>query len=58
MKAGTCGQQRCLPEGPNTKPVVSIYSKAEYIPYDLDFISAGLPPKVYGAMESPGFEKT
>lgn len=58
MKGGTCGQDRCLSEGPNKKTVVSIYSRAEYIPYDLDFISAGLPPKVTGAMESLGFEKT
>ncbi len=38
--------------------VVSIYSDAEYVSYDLDFISTGLARKVDAAMESLGFEKT
>lgn len=37
--------------------VVSIYSDAEYVSYDLDFIPLGLARKVDGAMESLGFEK-
>jgi hypothetical protein len=37
--------------------VVSIYSDAEYVSYDLDFIPIGLARKVDGAMESLGFEK-
>ena len=38
--------------------VVSIYSDAEYVSYDLDFIPTGLARKVDAAMESLGFEKT
>lgn len=38
--------------------VVSIYSDAEYVSYDLDFIPIGLARKVDTAMESLGFEKT
>jgi len=38
--------------------VVSIYSDAEYVSYDLDFIPLGLARKVDTAMESLGFEKT
>jgi hypothetical protein len=38
--------------------VVSIYSDAEYVSYDLDFIPIGLARKVDRAMESLGFEKT
>ncbi len=38
--------------------VVSIYSDAEYVSYDLDFIPTGLARKVDTAMESLGFEKT
>lgn len=37
--------------------VVSIYSNAEYVSYDLDFIPIGLARKVDRAMESLGFEK-
>jgi hypothetical protein len=37
--------------------VVSIYSDAEYVSYDLDFIPLGLARKVDGAMQSLGFEK-
>jgi hypothetical protein len=37
--------------------VVSIYSDAEYVSYDLDFIPIGLARKVDGAMESLGFVK-
>lgn len=37
--------------------VVSIYSDAEYVSYDLDFVPLGLARKVDGAMESLGFEK-
>ena len=37
--------------------VVSIYSDAEYVSYDLDFIPTGLARKVDAAMESLGFEK-
>ena len=37
--------------------VVSIYSNAEYVSYDLDFIPLGLARKVDGAMQSLGFEK-
>ena len=37
--------------------VVSIYSDAEYVSYDLDFIPTGLARKVDRAMESLGFEK-
>ncbi|MCA9604221.1 MAG: hypothetical protein KC619_01415 [Myxococcales bacterium] len=37
--------------------VVSIYSDAEYVSYDLDFIPIGLARKVDTAMESLGFEK-
>jgi len=38
--------------------VVSIYSDAEYVSYDLDFIPTGLARKVDAAMQSLGFEKT
>ena len=38
--------------------VVSIYSNADYVSYDLDFIPIGLARKVDAAMESLGFEKT
>jgi hypothetical protein len=38
--------------------VVSIYSEAEYVSYDLDFVPIGLARKVDAAMESLGFEKT
>jgi hypothetical protein len=38
--------------------VVSIYSDAEYVSYDLDFVPIGLARKVDAAMESLGFEKT
>jgi len=38
--------------------VVSIYSDAEYVSYDLDFIPIGLARKVDTAMQSLGFEKT
>ena len=38
--------------------VVSIYSDAEYVSYDLDFIPTGLARKVDTAMQSLGFEKT
>ncbi len=38
--------------------VVSIYSDAEYVSYDLDFIPIGLARKVDAAMQSLGFEKT
>ena len=38
--------------------VVSIYSDAEYVSYDLDFIPVGLARKVDTAMQSLGFEKT
>lgn len=37
--------------------VVSIYSGAEYVSYDLDFIPIGLARKVDTAMDSLGFEK-
>ena len=37
--------------------VVSIYSDAEYVSDDLDFIPTGLARKVDSAMESLGFEK-
>ena len=37
--------------------VVSIYSNAEYVSYDLDFIPIGLARKVDRAMQSLGFEK-
>lgn len=37
--------------------VVSIYSDAEYVSDDLDFIPLGIAPKVDGAMKSLGFEK-
>jgi hypothetical protein len=37
--------------------VVSIYSDAEYVSYDLDFIPLGLARKVDGPMESLGFQK-
>lgn len=37
--------------------VVSIYSDAEYVSDDLDFIPIGLARKVDGAMKSLGFEK-
>ncbi len=37
--------------------VVSIYSNAEYVSYDLDFVALGLARRVDGAMESLGFEK-
>jgi len=37
--------------------VVSIYSNAEYVSYDLDFIPIGLARKVDRAMESLGFVK-
>jgi hypothetical protein len=37
--------------------VVSIYSNAEYVSYDLDFVPIGLARKVDRAMESLGFEK-
>lgn len=37
--------------------VVSIYSNAEYVSYDLDFIPIGLARKVDRAMESLGFAK-
>ncbi|MCG8587812.1 MAG: hypothetical protein MJE66_00825, partial [Proteobacteria bacterium] len=35
--------------------VVSIYSNAEYVSYDLDFVPTGLARKVDRAMESLGF---
>lgn len=38
--------------------VVSIYSDAEYVSYDLDFIPLGLARKVDAAMASLGFQKT
>jgi hypothetical protein len=38
--------------------VVSIYSNAEYVSYDLDFVPLGLARKVDGVMRSLGFEKT
>lgn len=38
--------------------VVSIYSDAESVSYDLDFVPIGLARKVDRAMESLGFEKT
>jgi len=38
--------------------VVSIYSDAEYVSYDLDFIPIGLARKVDDVMKSLGFEKT
>jgi hypothetical protein len=38
--------------------VVSIYSDAEYVSYDLDFIPTGLARKVDTAMQSLGFERT
>jgi len=38
--------------------VVSIYSDAEYVSYDLDFIPIGLARKADVAMHSLGFEKT
>ena len=38
--------------------VVSIYSDAEHVSYDLDFIRTGLARKVDAAMKSLGFEKT
>lgn len=38
--------------------VVSIYSDAEYVSYDLDFIPLGLARKVGAAMEFLGFAKT
>ena len=38
--------------------VVSIYSDAEYVSYDLDFIPTGLARKVDAAMQPLGFEKT
>jgi hypothetical protein len=37
--------------------VVSIYSDAEFVSYDLDFIPTGLARKVDAAMQSLGFEK-
>jgi len=37
--------------------VVSIYSDAEYVSYDLDFVPVGLARKVDRAMESLGFAK-
>ena len=37
--------------------VVSIYSDAEYVSYDLDFVPIGLARKVDAAMQSLGFEK-
>lgn len=37
--------------------VVTIYSNAEYVSYDLDFIPIGLARKVDRAMKSLGFEK-
>jgi hypothetical protein len=37
--------------------VVSIYSDAEYVSYDLDFIPMGLARKVDAAMESLGFRR-
>lgn len=37
--------------------VVSIYSDAEYVSYDLDFVPEGLARKVDRAMESLGFVK-
>lgn len=37
--------------------VVSIYSNAEYVSYDLDFIPTGLARKVDEAMTSLGFQK-
>ena len=37
--------------------VVSIYSDAEYVSYDLDFVPLGIARKVDRAMESLGFEK-
>jgi hypothetical protein len=37
--------------------VVSIYSDAEYVSYDLDFIPTGLARRVDRAMESLGFGK-
>lgn len=37
--------------------VVSIYSDAEFVSYDLDFIPLGIARKVDDAMESLGFEK-
>lgn len=37
--------------------VVSIYSNAEYVSYDLDFIPIGLARRVDRAMESLGFVK-
>jgi len=38
--------------------VVSIYSDAEYVSYDLDFIPTGLARKVDAAMESAGSGRT
>jgi hypothetical protein len=38
--------------------VVSIYSDAEYVSHDLDFIPIGLARKVDATMQSLGFEKT
>ena len=38
--------------------VVSIYSDAEYVSYDLDFVPTGLARKVEAAMQSLGFVKT
>ena len=38
--------------------VVSIYSDAEYVSYDLDFVPIGLARKVDAAMQCLGFEKT
>ena len=38
--------------------VVSIYSDAEYVSYDLDFIPTGLARKVDRAMESLGWDNT
>lgn len=37
--------------------VVSIYSDAAYVSYDLDFVPTGLARKVDGAMRSLGFER-
>ena len=37
--------------------VVSIYSNAEYVSYDLDFIQTGLATRVDEAMTSLGFQK-
>jgi len=38
--------------------VVSIYSDAEYVSYDLDFVPIGLARKFHAAMEELGFERT